>query len=117
EPTAWIGVAPSTRTAGVVMTAPPTPSSADRIPAPTPTSIVTSTVATSDMSTGPTLREHSRRAELVAHTPPQRPPATSSAEPDQLVAHTPPQRPPPTSSGREEVGRRTRRGRPRRAAL
>ena len=51
------------------MTAPPTPSSADRIPAPTPTSIVTSTVATSDMSTGPTLREHPAGRTCSPHAP------------------------------------------------
>src|SRR5690606_42052522 len=31
--------------------------------------------------------------DLVGHTPPERPPATSSAAPIDLVGHTPPERP------------------------
>src|SRR5690606_3453233 len=50
--------------------------------------------------------------DLVGHTPPERPPATSSAAPIDLVGNPPPERPPATSSAGRR--RRARRGQSRR---
>ena len=54
EPTASSGVAPSARTAGVEITAPPTPNMPDKIPVTTPTSSVPKNCsAASDISAAP----------------------------------------------------------------
>ncbi len=44
EPTAWIGVAPSTRIDGVVMTAPPMPNMPASTPEPNPSTSVAAVV-------------------------------------------------------------------------
>ena len=53
EPTAWSGVAPSARTAGVEITAPPTPNMPDKMPVSTPTSTMPMNCSASDISGAP----------------------------------------------------------------